>query len=269
MEWLRLAGLSITMIAIGFFVLKVVFKRSFSEMSTFQIFLLIMLTHILSEPIRTDHFAELIIPAGIITATAAIYSYLLRSNKWGRKLKEEPIVLVRHGNIDEQGLNKAKITLTEMLAELRYKGFSHVKDVEFAILEETGKMSVIPNSSKRPLTPNDISYVPGYEGLPVPLIIDGVIQYDNLAKINLSPEQLFTRLSLQGYSEEMIKTISLAVLDEKNNLIIDQNDDTNQGNIPQDQQRMFTHIYEDTMQVQKKEPEDQDLGIVDDYIKPQ
>jgi len=267
MEWMKIIGLSIVMIAIGFGVLRIMTKRSFAELSTFHIFLILMLGNILSEPIKTDHFAELIIPTLVIMIAFTLYSYLLSNNKFGKKLKAEPVVLVRHGNIDEQGLNKAKITLTEMLAELRTKGFSHVNDVEFAILEETGKISVIPNSNKRPITPSDLSVVTGYEGIPVPLVIDGVIQYDNLAKIGLTPQQLFTRLGLQGITDDMVKTIGLAVLDEKNNIIIDQNDDTNQGNIDQQQQGLVKKIQED-MKASKHEPEDQALGIVDDYIKP-
>ncbi|TCS82588.1 DUF421 domain-containing protein [Tepidibacillus fermentans] len=267
MEWLKIIGISFTMISIGFIILRVVAKRNFSEMSPFHIFLVLMLTNILSEPIKTDHFAEIIIPTLVIVFSFFLYSYLQTSNRLSKGIKAKPIVLVRHGNIDEKALSQAKITLSEMLAELRVKGYSHVQDVEFAILEETGKLSVIPNSSKRPLTPSDISYVPSYEGLPVPLIMDGVILYDNLAKIKMSPKELLNRLSLQGYDQQMIKTISLAVLDERNNLIIDQNDDTNQGNIAQQQQTIWSKIYED-MHAQRKSPEEKDLGIVDDYIKP-
>ncbi|MFV9511381.1 DUF421 domain-containing protein [Tepidibacillus sp. LV47] len=267
MEWLQIIGISITMIAIGFLILRFVAKRNFSEMSPFQVFLILMLANILAKPIKTDHFIEIIIPTLVIVFFFFLYSYILTTNRLSKGIKAKPIVLVRHGNIDEKGLNQAKMTISEMLAELRVKGYSHVQDVEFAILEETGKLSVIPKASKRPLTPSDISYVPGYEGLPVPLIMDGVILYDNLAKIKMTPKDLLDRLSMQGYNQEMIKTISLAVLDERNNLIIDQNDDTNQGNIPQLKQTIWSKIYED-MHAQRKSPEEKDLGIVDDYIKP-
>ena len=266
-EWLKVIGLSITMISIGFIILRVVAKRSFSEMSPFNVFLILMLANILSEPIRTDHFAELILPTLVILASFFIYSYILNTNRLSKGLKAKPIVLIRHGNIDEKGLTQAKMSVSEMLAELRIKGFTRAQDVEFAILEETGRLSVIPTSAKRPLTPQDVSYVPGYEGIPVPVVIDGVIQYDTMAKINLSPEQLFTNIGMQGFTKEMIKTISLATLDERGNLLIDQNEDTNQGNVTQEQQNLIRKIQED-FQAEKKAPEDQDLGIVDDYIKP-
>ncbi len=267
MEWLRLIGITITMIVIGYMVLRIIGKRTLSEMSIFNVFLVLMLVNILARPIRVDNFAELIIPTMIILVAFFLYTYLSSTNAFAKKVKMEPIVLVRHGNIDEKSLNKAKMTLSELLAELRVKGISHVKDVEFAILEETGRLSVIPNSTSRPVSPKDLSIVTGYEGLPVSLIIDGVVQYDNLAKINLSPEQLFNQLKMQGYNQEMIKTISLAVLDEKKNIIIDQNDDTNQGNILQEQQGLMKKMQED-LQVEKQAPEDHDLGLVDDYIKP-
>ena len=267
MEWLKIVALSFSMILIGFIILRLVAKRSFNEMSPFNIFLVLMLANILADPIEPDHIVEIFIPVLVIFLSFFIYSYLQNTNRLGKAIKGKPLVLIRHGNIDEKALNQAKISLSEMLAELRVKGFSHVQDVEFAILEESGKVSVIPNSSKRPLTTGDVSYVPGYEGIPVPLIMDGVIQYDNLAKIKMSPKDLLDRLRLQGYEEEMIKTISLAVLDERNNIITDQNDDINQGNIPQQQQTIWTKIYED-MHAARKSPEDKDLGMVDDYIKP-
>lgn len=266
MEWFRVIGISITMIFIGYLVLRVIAKRSFNEMSIFNLFLVLMLANILSEPIRTDNFAELIIPTLVILIAYNIYSYLLRANKIGKNLKSEPIVLIRHGNINETGLKKAKITISEILADLRVKGFSHVNDVEFAILEETGKISVIPNSKKRPTTAEDLSIAVSYEGIPVPLIVDGSIQYDNLAEIRLSEEQLINRLGKQGYKEEMIKTISLAVLDETNNIIIDPNDDMSQGNIDQDQQTLIKKIQED-LQAPDQVPEDQESKTIDDFIK--
>ncbi|OEF99211.1 hypothetical protein BHF71_09690 [Vulcanibacillus modesticaldus] len=266
MEWLKIVGISLVMISLGFTILKVIAKRSLNEMSIFNIFLILMLANILSEPLKTNNLIELIIPVTMIVVTFFIYSYLLSTNKWAKKIKNDPIVLIRHGNIDEKGLSKAKMTITEILAELRYKGYAHVKDVEFAILEETGKISIIPNVAKRPVNTSDLSIVTGYEGVPVPLIIDGAIQYDNLAKINLSPEQLIKLLGMQGYSLDMIKTISLAVLDENKRIVIDQNDDINQGNIDQKQQSLTKKIQED-IKAGKKEPEDQDLGPIDDYIK--
>lgn len=267
MEWLRIIGISITMIFIGFLVLRVIAKRSFNEMSIFNLFLVLMLANILSEPIRTDNFAELIIPTLIILLTYNIYSYLLSVNKIGKNLKADPIILVKHGNINELGLKKAKMTISEMLAELRVKGVARVSDVEFAILEETGKISVIPNSRKRPVTATDLSIATGYEGIPIPLVVDGNIQYDNLARINLSREKLIERLAKQGYTEEIIRTISLAILNERNEIIIDPNDDMNQGNINQNQQGLFKKIQED-LQTPSKEPEDEESGVIDDFIKP-
>lgn len=267
MEWLKIIFLSLAMILIGYLVLRVIAKRNIGEMSIFNLFLVLMLANILSEPIRTDNTAELIIPTLVILGVYFIHSYLLTTNRIGKKLKNESVVLIRHGNIDENGLDKAKMTISEMLAELRFNGVSHVKDVEFAILEETGKISVIPTASKRPVSTGDLQVVTGYEGLPVELIIDGKIQYENLAKIELSREQLINRLGMQGFAENMIKTISLAVLDEKNNIIIDQNDDINQGNFNEQEQSLTKKIKED-LKISLKEPEDQELGIVDDYIKP-
>ncbi len=267
MEWLKIIGATLFFIATGYIMLRAMGKKAFTELSTFHAFLIILLIIVLSGPIRSNDWIPTLLSAITILFTYYLYALLQRNNTWRKVLKTKPIMLIRHGNIDEKGLNEAKMTLTQLLAELRLQKITNVQDVEFAILEETGKISVIPTSQKRPLTPNDVGHLPHYEGIPTPVIMDGAIQYDNLALIGLTREQLLQRLMAQGLSEEMLKIVSLGVINEKQELIIDLNDDMNQGKQSQNKHDLITQINE-SLKAEPKGPEEKDLGIVDDYIKP-
>jgi len=88
--------------------------------------------------------------------------------------------------------------------------------VEFAILETSGQLSVIPKSQKRPLVPADMNLSTAYEGLPVTLIIDGQVFHKNLAKINLNEDWL--KLELQKFGINSFKEVLFASLDTEGQL---------------------------------------------------
>ena len=103
------------------------------------------------------------------------------------KLREiicgKPSILVYRGKIDEEQLNKEKITINELQERLRQKDIFSIGDVEYAILETNGEISVIQKPEKRNVIPEDLNILPDYEGIPYDLVIDGKIMQDNLQKI--------------------------------------------------------------------------------------
>ena len=103
-----------------------------------------------------------------------------------------------------------------MLEQLRSKNISNISDVEFAILENSGKLSIIPKSQKRPLVPADMNLPTSYEGLPVTLIIDGHVFLKNLAKINLNEDWL--KSELQKFGINHFKDVLFASLDTEGKL---------------------------------------------------
>jgi uncharacterized membrane protein YcaP (DUF421 family) len=157
---------------------------------------------------------------GIWTILPILLAYLSLHNIWVRKVFEgEATVVVENGKILEKHLGKLRLTTDDLISQLRSQGVFNVADVEFALFETNGSLSVQKKSQKQPLTPSDLNLPTQYEGLPTNLIEDGIILVDALRSLNLSKAWLHHQLKKQNIQE--VSQVSLAQLDTKGNLYVD------------------------------------------------
>ena len=110
----------------------------------------------------------------------------------------KPSMLIYRGKINEEVLKKERFTINELQERLRGNNIVNIADVEYAILETNGEVTVIQKPNKRNTIPEDFNIMPEYEGIPYDLVIDGVIMNDNLKAIgkNYIFRQLFCRYYL-------------------------------------------------------------------------
>lgn len=149
----------------------------------------------------------------IMLSIISLKSYL------GRKILDGvPIVLIQNGKILETGLKKTKININDLLEECRLKNVFDIADIEFAVLETCGKLSIQLKSINQPLTPRDMNLSAQYKGLSINIIIDGKILYDHLQVINKDINWLNTEIQKQGINSP--SNILLAYLDSSNVLNI-------------------------------------------------
>lgn len=106
----------------------------------------------------------------------------------------KPRILIYRGKIDERALKKERFTVNELQERLRSNNIVNLSDVEYAILETSGQITVIPKPEKRALTPQDFNMDPEYEGIPYDLIVDGRIMEENLKKIGKDSKWLNKQL---------------------------------------------------------------------------
>ena len=92
-------------------------------------------------------------------------------------------MLIYRGKIDDGALKKEKITINELQERLRQNNIFSIGDVEYAILETSGQISVIQKPEKRTTIPEDFHILPDYEGIPYDLIIDGKVMHENIQAI--------------------------------------------------------------------------------------
>lgn len=145
-------------------------------------------------------------------------------SKWLQKLVEgKATVVVQSGHILDKNLRKIRVSFEAMLSELRNQGVFNIEDVEYAVFEPNGKLSVQKKSQKQPVTPSDLSIGTQYDGMPSNLIIDGSLQEDTLKKMKLSRAWLQFQLRKQNIAE--IERVTLAQLDTKGNLFVDLKDE--------------------------------------------
>lgn len=106
----------------------------------------------------------------------------------------KPSILIERGVIVEQELRRIRYNLNDLLEQIRLKDFFNLEDIDYAILETSGQLSVIPKAENKPVTLKDMKIKPSAQDLPVTLIIDGRTITDNLHKSGLSNNWLVEEL---------------------------------------------------------------------------
>jgi uncharacterized membrane protein YcaP (DUF421 family) len=166
-------------------------KREIGELSILDLVVFIMIGEIAvigiedqAEPIMHS-VVPMIILMGI-QITFAIIS--LKSKKFRDLIEGKPIIIINRGKIDEKEMRKQRYNFDDLLMQLREKDIRNIADVEFAILEPSGKLSVFEKENKNN---GDIT---------IPLIMDGAVQEANLSRINKTNLWLRQELKKRGYT---------------------------------------------------------------------
>ena len=129
-----------------------------------------------------------------------------------------PTILIQDGKILENNLRKMKFDINDMLEEVRGAGYFDLSQVEYAILEPNGEVSILPKPEYRPLTPKDMNLKVEKEGLCSNVIIDGKIMHNNLLNVNKDHKWLKKQLKVKGYND--ISKILLATIDINDKIVI-------------------------------------------------
>lgn len=148
----------------------------------------------------------------------AISKITLRNTRFKRLTDGSPSILIQNGKIVYDNLKKERFSVVDLLEELRLKDVFNVNDVEFAILETSGKLSVQKKSQKQAVTPSDLNIPTKYYGLSANLIIDGEIMHNHLINVKLNEEWL--EAELQAQKIKSANEVALAVLDSDGKLHI-------------------------------------------------
>lgn len=175
------------------FVMRFMGKREIGQMQPFELVISIMIADLAATPM-----SELGIPIvyGVIPIFGLLIMHVIISvlNLKSIKIREiicgKPRILIYRGRIDEKALIQENFTINELQERLRVNGVSSIEDVEYAILETSGQLSVIEKPNKRTTTPEDFGIMPEYVGISYDLVIDGKIMYDNLKKLDKSYDWL-------------------------------------------------------------------------------
>jgi uncharacterized membrane protein YcaP (DUF421 family) len=158
-----------------------------------------------------------IIPILTLLVAHIIMSFIsLKSTRARAIICGKPAILIENGKIIEDHLRNEMYTLNDLLEQLRSKDIPNIADVEYAILETNGQLSIIPKSQKRPLTPQDMNISTNYEGLPLDLVIDGRIIYKNLSKINFN--EIWLKEQFSKFGIRNIKDVLFSSIDTSGNL---------------------------------------------------
>lgn len=196
-------------------------KEQISSLTPYDFMFSILLGSLAAHPLTLGRIA--VWPTVVSLATLAVLNVAVslatvKSHRVQRLVGGSPIVVMDRGKVVKRGLREAFWSVDDLLSKLRVKGFPNLADVEFAIVEANGDLSVIPKPEKAPLTPADLHVSTKYEGLPVVLIERGRVLHENLAKVGLDYTWLSTQL--RSFNLHSPKQVYLASLDTAGKLFL-------------------------------------------------
>ena len=207
-----------------FLVTKMLGKKQVSQLSLFDYVIGISIGNFAAEMTINleSHEINGIWAVVLFGLFAYIISYLtMKSILLRRFFIGTPTIIIQNGKILEKNLRKVKFDINDMLEEIRGQGYFDLSQVEYAVMEANGQLSILPYPEYRPLTPKDMNIKVGKEGLCSNVIIDKKIMQNNLKNINKDEKWLRHELKVKGYSD--LSKILLATVDVNNNLIIYEN----------------------------------------------
>lgn len=199
-----------------FLVMRLMGKREIGKLSILDLIISIMIAESAVFVLEDIHrpFLEGLIPLGTLALIQIIIAYIsLKSRKIRLWVDGKPSFLIANGQIDREEMKKQRYNLDDLMLQLRQKNVTSVADVEFAILETSGKLTVVEKNMN--------TDKPGirYEGLPIVLIMDGKVQDENLVKIGKTRFWLKEKIQEQGVFD--FKKIFFCTIDYKGKIYID------------------------------------------------
>jgi len=201
--------------------LRLMGKREIGQLQPFDLVVLLMISDLAAIPSENVGIPLIagIIPILVLVLTSILLSYVeLKSERARGILNGTPSILIERGRIIEQELIRNRLPLTDLVEELRMKSIPNIADVEFAVLETNGQISILPKASKRQVTPEDLKLQLGYEGLPIVLIMDGKLNPANLA--HASKDQTWLEEEIKKSKLEGIEEVLFASLDSSGKLFL-------------------------------------------------
>jgi uncharacterized membrane protein YcaP (DUF421 family) len=226
---------SFLFIVVLFLITKLVGKKQISQISFFEYVSGITIGSIAAEVItglETNIFYGSISILIFGLTTLFVDFTNLKSKKFRDFVEGRGAVLIKDGKIQEEVMKKERYSIDELATLLRKQNVFRVADVEFAVLEPSGDLSVLLKKENRPLTPKDLNLIVANEKEPQTVIMDGKILNDPLAASGKNRAWLFIELEKLGVT---LDNVFFAQIDSYGELTVDLYDDKIQ--IPQNQER--------------------------------
>ena len=193
-------------------VMRLMGKREIGQLQPFELAISIMIADLATIPMADPGIpiSNGIIPIlGLLVMHLVISIINIKSIRAREIICGKPSILIYRGKIDEKVLRKERFTVNELQERLRGNNVVNIGDVEYAILETSGEVTIIQKPNRRATIPEDFGIEPDYEGIPYDLVVDGKIMYDNLKILNKSEEWLRKQVSKFGITPENALILTL------------------------------------------------------------
>lgn len=185
-------------------VIRIMGKAELSKMSPFQMVVVFMIAELASIPIESPDVSMITGVTAIFTLMfiQVLISYLsLKSEKFKNFFSGKPSILINQGQINHKEMKNLRITINDLMEQLRLGSAASLSEVEYAIMESNGDLSIIQKAENKPLTPQDMSMKKQREIMPAVFISDGIMYKDNVSASGWSEKKLTEHLAKLGISD--------------------------------------------------------------------
>ncbi|MBP1948696.1 DUF421 domain-containing protein [Virgibacillus litoralis] len=223
--WVEILIRSLSLLIALFFITKMLGKKQMSQLDIFQYITGIVIGSIVATHVTdlTTQFEYSLIALSVWFLVPLGLEYIALKSKRVRDFTQgKGTVFIQNGKIMEENLKKERYTTDDLLEELRNNNIYQAADVEFAVLEPTGKVNVLPKKENQPLTVKDIGLKPAPEKEPQTVVMDGNPLLEPLSNASLNINWLETELDKMDIS---IENVFLGQVDSDGQLTLDLYDD--------------------------------------------
>ena len=201
--------------------LRLTGKRQIGELEPIELVLTLLLSDLASVPMQDFGIPLLngVVPILTLLSLSTLFSYFsLRSVRFRALVCGEPAIIIRDGKLLQDVMRHNRLTLDELLEELRSQGISDIDDVKYAILETSGQLSVLLRADRQPITASQLrQQVKDDVFLPTVIINDGRLLRDKLKQLGLDDAWLQKQLQKQHLSNT--HEVFLLSVDQQGNTV--------------------------------------------------
>lgn len=200
---------------------RIMGKRQVGELKPHELVITILLSAVAVIPLEENSMplANCLVPILLFISMEIITSVVSMKSLWFRNLLQgKPIFVIRKGKLDQNKLKQMRFTIDDIVDALRQKDIFDLSEVEDAVIETNGSLSVLPKAEYKPLTPNDVNISVTEKGTPITIVMDGkpISEYFNELKIKDSEIELI----LQTVNTDISKIMLLTIDDNGNTFLI-------------------------------------------------
>ncbi|WP_068496174.1 DUF421 domain-containing protein [Paenibacillus kribbensis] len=251
-DWAEVVTRTLMAVAVLFLIAKILGKRQVSQLSVFEYITGITIGNLAATiPMEREHtwYLGFIALAVWVLTTFVIEILQIKSKKIRDFTDGKTTTLVKDGKILEDNMRKERLTLDELMEQLRSKNAFKVSDVEFAIMETSGEINVLLTKDKQPVTLKDLNMLQLPEKEPTAIIMDGQVMEQQMAYMGITQQWLDAKLKEKSLT---VKDVFFAQVDQQGELYIDQYSDNVQMSKAQDSnQAVLTLLQQCTTELQK------------------
>ena len=182
--------------------IKMMGKRQIGEIQVSEFVITLLIAELVSYPVMDSDIplVYIIIPIIVLIAAEVITSYIGTKNKTMKAiLGPSPCILIEKGEIKQDNMKNMRFTINELISEVRLKGYSDLTEIDYAILESNGKLSVIPKPEYKNATVQQLNLPYINSGIAHPIVINGELNTQSIAEAGKTNEWVLKTLSSQGF----------------------------------------------------------------------